>query len=418
MSAERDLLNIDLEDEDKKHKMKRIVPTPNSYFLDVQCSRCSMISIVFSHSQTIFKCPKCQTVLARPSGGNKKTKKKKKKLERDREINDELDREKEEMEQEIKLLVLGTGDSGKTTFIKQIQILYKEGFTENDKKLYRNVIRNNLLSHAKILVNACRNLDIPLESSNEEIAEEIIEIPEVKNGKIEVEQYEMIQALWSDSALKHAYERRSEFQLPDTADYYLDDVERIMDDEFTPNTRDILNCRIPTSGVRLLNFNIDGIPWRVVDVGGQRSERRKWIHQFDNVTTLIYVVAVSEYNQKLYEKDGINRLDESLVLFTKTINNKFFKKKNCVILFNKYDLFSEKIKIQDLKVCFPKYKGGKNVEKASKYIKNVFYKAGKNRKRRLYHQFTVGTQTSDIEKVFEIVDKAVANEIKKLGGRL
>ncbi|KAJ6234432.1 guanine nucleotide-binding protein subunit alpha [Anaeramoeba flamelloides] len=383
MSAERDLLNIDLEDEDKKHKMKRIVPTPNSYFLDVQCSRCSMISIVFSHSQTIFKCPKCQTVLARPSGGkatispkcNKKTKQKKKKLERDREINDELDREKEEMEQEIKLLVLGTGDSGKTTFIKQIQILYKEGFTENDKKLYRNVIRNNLLSHTKVLVNACRNLDIPLESSNEEIAEEIIEIPEVKN-------------------------------------------ERIMDDEFTPNTRDILNCRIPTSGVRLLNFNIDGIPWRVVDVGGQRSERRKWIHQFDNVTTLIYVVAVSEYNQKLYEKDGINRLDESLVLFTKTVNNKFFKKKNCVILFNKYDLFSEKIKIQDLKVCFPKYKGGKNVEKASKYIKNVFYKAGKNRKRRLYHQFTIGTKTSDIEKVFEIVDKAVANEIKKLGGKL
>ena len=54
----------------------------------------------------------------------------------------------------------------------------------------------------------------------------------------------------------------------------------------------------------------------MVDVGGQRSERRKWIHSFENVTSIIFLVAISEYDQKLLERDahGRNRLDESKVM--------------------------------------------------------------------------------------------------------
>jgi len=39
----------------------------------------------------------------------------------------------------------------------------------------------------------------------------------------------------------------------------------------------------------------------MVDVGGQRSERRKWIHCFECVTCIIFLVAISEYDQVLYE---------------------------------------------------------------------------------------------------------------------
>ena len=39
----------------------------------------------------------------------------------------------------------------------------------------------------------------------------------------------------------------------------------------------------------------------MVDVGGYRSERRKWIHCFENVTSIIYLVALSEYDQVLLE---------------------------------------------------------------------------------------------------------------------
>lgn len=47
---------------------------------------------------------------------------------------------------------------------------------------------------------------------------------------------------------------------------------------------------------------------RIVDVGGQKSERRKWIHCFENVTSLIFLASLSEYDQVLEERETIVRL--------------------------------------------------------------------------------------------------------------
>jgi hypothetical protein len=44
--------------------------------------------------------------------------------------------------------------------------------------------------------------------------------------------------------------------------------------------------------------------FRMVDVGGQRSERRKWIHCFENVTSIMFLAALSEYDQVLVESDN------------------------------------------------------------------------------------------------------------------
>ena len=49
---------------------------------------------------------------------------------------------------------------------------------------------------------------------------------------------------------------------------------------------------------------INGIFFRLFDVGGQRSERKKWIHCFENVTSIIFLVALSEYDQILFESDN------------------------------------------------------------------------------------------------------------------
>jgi len=39
-------------------------------------------------------------------------------------------------------------------------------------------------------------------------------------------------------------------------------------------------------------------------VGGQRSERKKWIHCFENVTSIIFLLALSEYDQILFESEN------------------------------------------------------------------------------------------------------------------
>jgi len=45
----------------------------------------------------------------------------------------------------------------------------------------------------------------------------------------------------------------------------------------------------------------------MVDVGGQRSERKKWIHCFENVTAIIFMVAANEYDMTLVEDGAVVR---------------------------------------------------------------------------------------------------------------
>ena len=62
----------------------------------------------------------------------------------------------------------------------------------------------------------------------------------------------------------------------------------------------------------------------VVDVAGQRSERKKWIHCFDDVKALIFVVSLAGYNQVLFEDASHNRMHEALNLFQQICNNPLF----------------------------------------------------------------------------------------------
>uniref|UniRef100_A0A667YGX6 40S ribosomal protein S27 n=1 Tax=Myripristis murdjan TaxID=586833 RepID=A0A667YGX6_9TELE len=65
----KDLLHPSLDHERKQHKKKRLVQTPNSYFMDVKCPGCYKITTVFSHAQTVVLCVGCSTVLCQPTGG-------------------------------------------------------------------------------------------------------------------------------------------------------------------------------------------------------------------------------------------------------------------------------------------------------------------------------------------------------------
>merc|ERR1712158_85763 len=63
------LLHPRPEDEQRRHKLKRLVQHPNSYFMDVKCPGCYKITTVFSHAQTVVLCVGCSTVLCQPTGG-------------------------------------------------------------------------------------------------------------------------------------------------------------------------------------------------------------------------------------------------------------------------------------------------------------------------------------------------------------
>jgi guanine nucleotide-binding protein subunit alpha len=93
------------------------------------------------------------------------------------------------------------------------------------------------------------------------------------------------------------------------------------------------------------------------DVGGQRSERKKWIHCFENVTTILFLVAISEYDQLLFEDETVNRMQEALTLFDSICNSRWFLKTSIILFLNKIDRFKEKLPASPMKNYFPDYEG-------------------------------------------------------------
>jgi hypothetical protein len=82
---------------------------------------------------------------------------------------------------------------------------------------------------------------------------------------------------------------------------YIDSLDRLFASDYVPIDQDILRSRVKTSGISEATFTHDLYTYRIFDVGGQRSERKKWIHCFENVNGLLFVIAISGYDQCLVE---------------------------------------------------------------------------------------------------------------------
>ncbi|GAB2225882.1 hypothetical protein Droror1_Dr00021652 [Drosera rotundifolia] len=69
-----------------------------------------------------------------------------------------------------------------------------------------------------------------------------------------------------------------------------------------------------------------GEVYRIYDVGGQKNERRKWIHLFEGVTAVIFFAAISEYDQMLCEEENSNQMMETKELFEWILKQPYFEK--------------------------------------------------------------------------------------------
>ncbi len=98
-------------------------------------------------------------------------------------------------------------------------------------------------------------------------------------------------------------------------------------------------CRGPLTVHMLSLFRPQQNTFTVVDVGGQRSERSKWLHCFDAVAAVLFVCSLSCYDQHLFEEDDVNAMDEAVELFGEVVNTRYFRKASVILFLNKSDLF-------------------------------------------------------------------------------
>jgi len=350
-------------------------------------------------------------------------------------INREMRRGQNSDEDTIKLLFLGAGGSGKSTLFRQLRLLHANGLKQEERMSYKNSIYSNIVDGLKTLLegNWALNGDDDSDDQDLERPPDIVRCDEKvadyidtldEDASISENCVEYLKKAWNDKGMKQTWEQRSQFQLQDSLKYFMDNIDRIAKEGYIPSKDDVMHVRIKTTGIVEEHLTMEHRPFLIVDVGGQRSERRKWMNCFSGVTGLIFVASLTAYNQVLYEDEKVNRLKESLTLFQKLFANDTFDDVCIVLFLNKCDLFSEMIKTRPLSKCFSDYEGNETELEQYNYIKSLYEKRAvreigdKKQVRPVFIHKTCATNTDQMRVIFDAVNQTVIHRMLVKAGLL
>jgi hypothetical protein len=246
---------------------------------------------------------------------------------------------------------------------------------------------------------------------NQESKQAILELKE--DTVLDETMGQHIKAIWEEQAVQEAYLHRSKFQLSDSTAYYFGRLEEVAKAGYVPTQQDVLRSRVPTTGIIENAFEIDGNLFRMWDVGGQRSERKKWIHCFEGVTAVLFVASISAYDQYLYEDSDTSHMTEALALYDDIANSDWFHETAVILFLNKKDLFREKIAVVPLKNYFPAY-NGTTYEQATEFVMGLFKDRNHQFHKDFYYHVTCATDTNQIRDVFNDVKDIIIKRVLKV----
>ncbi|KAJ1334385.1 hypothetical protein BSLG_007540 [Batrachochytrium salamandrivorans] len=224
------------------------------------------------------------------------------------------------------IMVVGAGESGKSTILKQMTLIHGSGYSQQEKEAFKEIIFSNTAQSLRVILEAMQNMNMGLELPiNEQYRAIIFDLPnQIEAEDLPAEVTAAVKSLWHDGGVQACFARSREYQLNDSARYYFESIDRIGALGYMPTEQDVLRSRVKTTGITETTFRVGELTYRMFDVGGQRSERKKWIHCFENVTAIVFLVAISEYDQVLVEDETVNRMQEALTLFDSICNSRWF----------------------------------------------------------------------------------------------
>ncbi|KAH9466843.1 hypothetical protein MJO28_000545 [Puccinia striiformis f. sp. tritici] len=313
-------------------------------------------------------------------------------------IDKTLKDDEKQMTKEVKILLLGAGESGKTTVLKQMQIVHNRGgFTSSQKEHYRQQVFMNICEGMRLCLEVMSKEEIELENAD------LMRFVPMFNQYVDVEprqpfpiEYlEPLSLYWVDGGIRKAMDSGNEWALPENMNYFFPELDRLFHPSYVPSDLDILHCRGKTTGITETVFNVSELTYRMFDVGGQRSERKKWIHCFEGVTAVLFLVAISGYDARLLEDGDANQMQEALMLFDTITNSQWFTQTSMILFLNKTDLFKQKLCYSPISKHFPDYQGDDtDYEAARSYFKDRFVRLNRSTKKEIYTHYTCATDTS------------------------
>ncbi|KAI6001591.1 G-alpha-domain-containing protein [Pisolithus orientalis] len=187
-------------------------------------------------------------------------------------------------------------------------------------------------------------------------------------------------SLWNNRFVRQLLTKRK-IRLEEAPGFFLNDLQRVTALNYIPSDDDVLRARLKTVGVSEYRCQMEaaagreqGTEWRIVDVGGSRSQRATWVPFFDDVDAIIFLAPISAFDQVLTEDRTVNRLEDSVLLWKAICSNKLLANVDLVLFLNKCDILEAKLKSGIRLAKYVRSYGdrGNDVETACKYFRTKF----------------------------------------------
>ncbi|MES1909298.1 MAG: hypothetical protein MHM6MM_002059 [Cercozoa sp. M6MM] len=332
---------------------------------------------------------------------------------RSAEIDEQAEQLHKQESDKIKILMLGAGESGKSTIFRQLISIYGRAFSRAERKNYTQAVYANTLQSIQTLIQfsdrfASSRVDGDPETR---VARELESVKRKvflmrPNTPINEDTAVKIAQLWQDAGIQRTFERRNEFQLPDSAPYFFGRLEAIGQEDYVPSEQDVLQTRMRSTGITETSLEIDGRQFAMYDVGGQRNERKKWIHCFEKIQCIFFVISLSGYDQKCWEDGKTNRMHEALALFDEVVRNRYLADVPFVVFLNKLDLFLEKFPRSDFRRCFPDFEGC-SVKDAVEFIRDQIVARSGGQGDRIQVHLATAVDQAHVSRVFDRIKQGL-----------
>ncbi|KAH7000625.1 guanine nucleotide-binding protein alpha-3 subunit [Ilyonectria destructans] len=278
--------------------------------------------------------------------------------------------------------VLLLGSESRRDILEMMKLTHLKGRSEDELHHDRLTVLKHICDSAKALVNAMRQLDVASESDKiwedaDFIVTYVYDSSSTSTG-LDPRFRVAIENILESPYYQELMGRCTEFYLPHAAEYFFSEMARIALPNYLPTEIDLLRARNKTNGISETWLQTGQLSICMIDVGGQRGERKKWIQCFENITSIIFVVDLDSYDETLLDETLLdetlldetsqNRMMESLALFETVVNSPSFSRTSIILLLNNTAEFEQKLAKAPLNNYFPEYSGGNDMNGAAKYL--------------------------------------------------
>jgi len=313
----------------------------------------------------------------------------------------------------LRVLTLGISGSGKTTFAKQMKIITLGGFGDEEIKVHKDIVLQNVLVGIQELIKQTEKLEYTVVGDNLKHCRYFTQLHAVDTHWNE-KMGDKIKLLWNDEAIQRTWKAAPGFQLQMVHfDYFMDNLDRISKEEYVPTNEDMLRARQRTTGEQRISFVIEKTGWDLIDVGGQKPERAKWetiISCKESVSGIIFFASLNEYNMISTEDANKTKMDISVEVFTELLTSQTIQERpfiTILLFLNKIDLLEAQLKEEEqltkFREVFPKYTEG--IESACDCVKERFHNPFPDMK--IFTHYICALNTSLMADVFTAVKATI-----------